>query len=100
MAALVDAVDVVLIAPRRHDVRATTARRLTARIRERGTVLIVIGDHWPEVPDVSLIANASRWVGVGTGNGHLAHRAVDVVVSGRRGASRERCITIEFDPRS
>ena len=53
VAALVDALDVVLLRTRRR-VSGNDARRLIARARERGSVLIVLGDSWPEAPDVRL----------------------------------------------
>jgi len=89
MATLLDAVDVVLIggtAP----VRAVDARRLAARARERGTVLIVLGSCWPERTDMRLTVTAARWRGVGQGCGHLQARQVEVVATGRGAASRRR----------
>jgi hypothetical protein len=87
-AALVDAVDVVVVAPR-FPVRERDARRLAARARERGAVLIVSSPRfpWPVDPEVSLEVSG-RWVGVGDGEGRLAARRITVAVSGRRAASR------------
>jgi hypothetical protein len=87
-AALVDAVDMVVVAPR-FPIRERDARRLAARARERGTVLIVSSPRfpWPVEPEVSLEASG-RWVGVGDGEGRLSARRITVAVSGRRAASR------------
>jgi hypothetical protein len=85
VAALVDAVDVVLAGPTR--VRSTDVRRVVARARERGTVLVPVGGWWPEAPDVTLATGSSRWEGLGAGHGHLRARRVRVEVSGRRDAA-------------
>src|SRR5207249_12916 len=45
VAAVVDSLDVVLLHPPGR-VHAADARRLTARARERGAVLVVVGGHW------------------------------------------------------
>ena len=90
VATLVDAFDVVLVRPR---ARANDARRLAARARERGAVLVVLGGPdgaWPEAPEVRLAITASEWVGLGDGHGHLRARRVRVEVDGRRGAARQR----------
>jgi hypothetical protein len=88
-AALLDAIDIVVVRPPART-RHADAHRLAARARERSNVLVVMGDAWPEAPDVRLYARASNWVGLGAGHGVLEERALDVVVDGRRGASRER----------
>jgi hypothetical protein len=66
------------------------ARRLTARTRERQSVLIVLGprEWWPEGTDVHLEVLEGRWHGVGAGHGHLQSRRVKVKATGRRGAVR------------
>ena len=97
-AALLDALDVVLVCPPGR-VRSSDARRLAARARERGAVLIVHGDQgkWPETPSVRLVAASSEWDGLGEGYGHLRAHRIDVVVTGRGSASRERRATAELD---
>jgi len=97
-AALLDALDVVLLRPPGR-VRLTDARRLTARARERGTVLVVNGDNdvWPETPPLRLVAASVAWQGLGEGYGHLRGRHMEVVVTGRGAASRERRGTAAFD---
>jgi hypothetical protein len=92
-AALLDGMDLLLLGlPGR--VRAVDARRLIARAREQGTVLVVLeplgSPSWPEAPDLRLSVAAAAWDGLGSGHGYLRSRRVDVVVSGRRAAARER----------
>jgi hypothetical protein len=90
-AALMDALDIVVLRPpARARVRRTDATRLLARARERGSVLIVMGDAWPDAPDIRLSPRASTWTGLGAGHGVLVERALDVAVDGRRAAARER----------
>src|SRR5215216_2152482 len=88
VAALLDAVDVVLVrAPAR--LPAAQARRLAARARERGAVLVPLG-AWPEPADLRLAVTASTWRGLGQGHGSLRARQVEVLVAGRGAAARER----------
>jgi hypothetical protein len=96
-AALVDAVDLILIRPVA-GTRSTDARRLMARARERGVVLVVSGTGWPEPVDLSLSVSVSAapdgWQGLGQGNGYLQARAVAVTSGGRRAASRPRQVQL------
>jgi hypothetical protein len=88
VAALIDGFDVVAVGlPARF--RTGDARRLAARARERGVVLVGYGDGWPGA-DVSVRAGPSRWIGLGHGHGHLQARYVSVVVEGRGAAARPR----------
>lgn len=97
VAALVGAFDVVVVAPR-HRVRAGDARRLAARVRERGTVLVAVGgDAIGGAPaglgldvDVRLAVTGRRWVGLELGHGHLRACRVVVEAGGRRRAARPR----------
>jgi hypothetical protein len=93
VAALVDALDVVLLRSRRR-VSGSDARRLIARARERGSVLIVLGDAWPEAPDVRLSITHAEWEGIGNGYGHLQARRVVIESSGRRSASRVKQVEL------
>lgn len=89
VAALLDAFDVVLVRPpagRR--LRLGDARRLSARARERGAVLVLLAGV--EGADVRLATERAEWHGIGDGHGHLTGRAVDVVAGGRGAASRPR----------
>jgi hypothetical protein len=90
VATLVDAFDLVLVRP--SGVRERDARRLAARLRERGAVLLVVGDAgaWPVAPEVRLTTVAGAWQGVGDGHGRLAARQVEVVAGGRGAAARTR----------
>ena len=92
IAALVDALDLVVVGPRLLQ-RSVDARRLSARARERGSVLVSRGG-WLEGPDVSLHVRAQHFVGLAEGHGHLAGWAVDVETSGRGAASRPRRATL------
>ena len=95
VAALVDAIDVVAVRPPAR-VRAADARRLSARARERGAVLVVVGP-WPEGPDVRLqVSGPVEWAGLGCGHGALAARRLPVAGSGRGAAARERRATLEL----
>ncbi len=87
-AALLDACDLVAVRPPVR-VRPMEARRLAARTRERGSVLVVIpGRAWPEVPDVRLCALGGQCQGLGAGHGHVQGRWLEVEATGRRAADR------------
>ena len=102
VAALLDGFDIVVVhpwvddgtahgPPRRGDlaVRAQHAiRRLTARARERGAVVISTSP-W-EGASLGLTVTAQRWHGLGAGHGHLAAREVEVTAVGRGSAVRPR----------
>ena len=87
VAALLDALDVVVVRPPAR-VRAADGRRLVARARERGAVLVPLG-RW-EGADVRLSVLSSSWAGLGSGAGHLRARLVEVVAEGRGAAARPR----------
>ena len=92
VAALVDAVDIVLVAaPAR--VNRADLRRLVAKARERGVVLVPVTD-WPEAADVRLGVVSSSWDGLGRGYGHLRARRMEVVAQGRGAAARERRVSL------
>lgn len=87
-AALADGVDVVLTRPPRR-ARPQEARRLAARVRERGAVLVLVGGlRWPEGPDLRLAGTGVAWEGLGEGHGHLRARRVTVERTGRRDVAR------------
>lgn len=92
VAALVDAFDVVLARPPAH-VKGADARRLAARARERGAVLVVAG-AWPEPAEVQLTVGSVAWEGLGQGHGRLRGRRVEVVAGGRGAAARERRVSL------
>lgn len=91
LGALVGSFDAVLFAST-HRVRTGEARRLAARARERGSVLVQLqADARPALePDVRLVTGHVRWQGLGHGHGRLAARRVQVEVTGRRRAARPR----------
>lgn len=96
VAALLDAFEVVVVSPE-HRVRAADARRLLARSRERGAVLVHAGgrpDAWPEMPELRLAVVAQAWRGLGSGHGHLQARRVTVEVTGRRQSARTRQVEL------
>jgi hypothetical protein len=89
VASLFDAVDVVLFAPRAA-VRPSDARRLAARSRDRGSVMVVL-DHrgnWSGPSDLRCTVMRSEWSGLSRGHGLLAARRYELEVSGRGAAAR------------
>ncbi len=96
-ATLVEAFDVVVARPG-HRVRPGDARRLHARAREAGSVLVLVPPAgsaaarrptpWPEAADLVLRTADPVWTGLEQGYGHLRSRQVEVVVDGRRRAAR------------
>jgi len=89
VAAALDGVDAVLleVPPR---CREADARRLQARLRDRGAVVVLVGAAGPFQPDLVVTGSAPVWHGLGCGWGHLRARCLPVEVSGRRAASRSR----------
>lgn len=84
LAALVDGVDVVLVGPQA-PLADGDRRRLTARARERGAVLLTTVP-WPGA-SVVLDAGPARWSGAGDGDGRLRTCRVQVRRTGRGGAT-------------
>lgn len=93
IAALIDAVDLILIGPARQT-RSTDARRLMARARERGVVMVMRGPGWPEPADLRLTVAPAGWLGLGPGHGYLQSRPVEVTSTGRRAASWPRRVDL------
>lgn len=93
VAALLDAVDVVVAASTK--VAPGEARRLAARCRERGAVLVTLpGTPWPGA-DVRLRVEAPSWEGpLGCGAGRLEARRAEVTADGRGAAARPRRATL------
>jgi len=79
-AATADALGVVVTRPPRRASDAA-ASRLAARLRQRGSTLIVLGG-WPQ-SEATLSIAESEWSGIGAGHGHLSARRVTVTVTGR-----------------
>ena len=91
VAALIDGVDVVVIAVP-GPVSASIANRLVARARQRGSVLMPFG-RWAGA-DVTLQVRHGRWEGLGAGRGRLRRREVTITARGRGAAARPREITM------
>ncbi|WP_273651324.1 hypothetical protein [Cellulomonas fimi] len=84
VAALVDGIDVVLVGPDTV-LTDTDRRRLSARARDRGAVLLS-SVAWPGASTV-LTVEAGRWWGVGAGDGRLRTHELRVTRSGRGGSA-------------
>lgn len=103
LATVVEAFDVVLVGSGWR-VGAGDARRVAARSRERGTVLVVaearagvsVGEIWPLPPEVRLRVVDDRWQGLGDGHGYLRSRRVTVEAGGRGRLSRPRRQELRF----
>ncbi|MEO5680660.1 MAG: hypothetical protein ABIS47_13435 [Acidimicrobiales bacterium] len=96
VAALLDGVDLVVAAVPA-GLRAPDARRLVARARERGSVLIPLlpaGASWVEGADVRLQVVAATWHGLEAGHGFLQARQVEVAAAGRGAAGRPRSVRL------
>ncbi|MEL7158255.1 MAG: hypothetical protein AAFN30_16885 [Actinomycetota bacterium] len=95
LAALVETIDLVAIAPHR-DLTHAHARRLAAKCRERGTNLLLLdgGRRWPLAPDLTITTTPEHWEGVGHGHGHLQWRQLAVTALGRRSAARTRQVSV------
>lgn len=92
VAALLDGVALVVADVPRY-ARVGDARRLVARARERGTVLVPVeapGATWPAEASVRLHADGGEWHGLTAGAGLLAERVVNVRVEGHGAAAHTR----------
>ena len=98
VAALLDAVDVVHASRPPGRVSLGDARRLVARARERGAVLVGgSGALGPVGADVRLRLGPAEWRGPAAGGaGRLTSRVVEVVAGGRGAAARERRVVLEL----
>jgi hypothetical protein len=88
-AALADAVSLVIVRPPA-SVGAADAARLGARLRQRGTTLLVSG-QWPRSEGTMRITGSS-WSGVGRGHGYPVERLLSVSVTDRSNAGRPRTV--------
>lgn len=95
VAAMVDGFELLLLHPPGRP-RAGDARRLAARVKERGSILILLDASWPESPDVSLTVEGISWEGLGQGRGRLDGRRVRVSAGGRRMQGRERHVELSL----
>jgi hypothetical protein len=93
--ALLDGVDLVVLATG-NGINPAQARRLSARARHGGAVLLPFGP-W-EGADLELACTGSRWTGLGVGHGHLRIRELTVFARGRGAAARPARATLTLDP--
>ncbi len=91
VAALIDGVDVVVVAAP-GPVSASIVGRLAARARQRGCVLVPYG-RW-DGADVTLQVVRGMWDGLGIGHGRLRRREVTIAARGRGAAARPRELTM------
>lgn len=85
VAALLDGMDLVVFAATT-PVDASLGRRLAARARQRGAVLLPYG-QW-QGADFSIGTEDAVWEGLGTGHGRLRRRELTITVQGRGAATR------------
>ncbi|MEM7142057.1 MAG: hypothetical protein AAF548_13605 [Actinomycetota bacterium] len=93
LAALVGAVDVVIVGSAAR-VRPAEMRRLSARMRERGSVIIRIGAGDQDGIDVGLRVVDHEWTGLGVGHGVLRARRVRVQAAGRGASAKPRAAAL------
>ncbi len=91
IAALTDVLKVVVTRPSVR-VSAGDVSRLVARLRQRGSTLIVLGS-WPH-SEARLRVVGSTWRGIGHGHGYLSARQMTVSVTGRMIEGRPRTQTL------
>ncbi len=87
VAVLLDGVDLVVVAAPTATAPAP-ARRLPARARQRGSVLVGVGD-WPRA-ELTIETDHGVWHGLEAGRGRLRCRSLTVTVWGRGAAGRAR----------
>ena len=75
--ALIDVLTVVVVKPPSR-VSDGAVSRISARLRERGAMLIAWGD-WPRC-EARLSMQDAEWIGLGRGHGHLQARQATVAV--------------------
>ena len=94
VAALIDGVDVVLLGEKAA-LTDSDRRRLLARARERGSVLISL-QPWPGA-DVVFTVTQVGWEGVSQGEGYLRGQRMRVVRTGRAAASVPTTVDLYLD---
>jgi hypothetical protein len=90
IAAAADGFD-VLLARVPPDVSPSVARTVVARIRQRESVLVLLGEPDTLPIDGVLRTATAEWRGLGDGYGHLSQRRLTVQSSGRRIPGRRSC---------
>jgi hypothetical protein len=84
-AALLDGMDLVAVAA---EAEPSMARRLSARARHRGAVLLAVGS-WPGA-ELELSCRTARWTGLESGAGYLREHQIEINAVGRGSAARPR----------
>jgi membrane protein implicated in regulation of membrane protease activity len=92
-AAMTDVLSVVVARSPARVAPAETSR-LGARLRQRGSTLVVLGD-WPGA-DATLTVVGNSWRGLGAGHGYLSTRRLEVEVGGRNGMHQTRRRQVTF----
>jgi hypothetical protein len=87
VAALLDGVDIVAVAPA-GPVAPTVVSRLSARARQRGSILVPCG-QWHGA-DLTVDVVGGAWHGLGQGRGRLSQHELEIVAYGRGAAARTR----------
>jgi hypothetical protein len=95
VAALLDGFDLV-VAGAPGPVAGAVASRLSARARQRGSVLVATGE-WSGA-EVTFTPVASAWAGLGQGRGRLVRRELTVAAQGRGAAARTRYAQLVLPP--
>jgi len=78
--AVADVMGIVVTRPPKRASDSSVAR-LSARLRQRGATLLVLG-AWPQ-SEAMLSLSEGQWHGIGDGHGHLTAREVTVTVTSR-----------------
>ena len=95
VAALVDVLGLVVVRPPKNSPTPKDISRLSARLRTRGSILVVWGD-WPRC-DARLGLADVEWHGAGWGNGHLKARQATVEVRKGTGPAELRRLWLPDD---
>jgi len=94
MGAAVDGFDVVLTrvpVELQGERRPAAVRKLSARLQQKGAVVVTLGAPGALGGDIDLEAYRTIWSGLGDGNGCLRRRVIDVRSGGRRIPSPRTC---------
>lgn len=91
IAALLDGIDVVVVGPGTH-LADSDRRRLMARARDRGSVLLTT-TPWAGAGTV-LTVEGGRWTGVGEGDGRLRAHELHVTRTGRGSAGQAQDLRV------
>lgn len=91
IAALVDSVEVVLVGS--GAIGARDARRLAARARERGSVIVSVAP-WPDRAELRVRGVNDQWDGIGNGYGHVRSRKLTLELDGRAAGGVRRAVDL------